>query len=260
LGETRIGGIVTTRTSIYVLRVQDRAVSRLSRGGLDAAPVWSADGRNVLFTRARITRRAPYITVAIWELSTHGGRPRQLTHPSPGTIDAPGALLGDGTLIFTRSIVVMSSLQDTTASVLFARADGSIERSIPEAAVPSPFGSGGRLLITSIRDRNGLITTGEDEQAHAAEIYSIASDGSDARRLTTTSHASETEPSLSPNGDRILYQRNEDVFRTSVWQMNPDGSCQTAILKDTGDTSYFDPAWRPGHSSRSARPLRCARH
>jgi Tol biopolymer transport system component len=257
LGQRTIHGGVATLTSIYLLRVRNGSLKRLTYGALDDQPEWSADGRKVLFGRETIGNSPPYVTSAIWQVNARGGAPRQVTRPSLGTLDRASALLANGSLLMTRTMVLESSLQDFPTSVLFLRRNGSLMRSISNASTPSLADNDGRLLISTIRDRNGLISTGEDEQAHAAEVYSVALDGGDARRLTATRNISETEPSLSPDGDRILYERQQDLYRRSVWQMKPDGSCQTPILKDTGTISYDDPAWRPGRSLRPPRPLRC---
>ncbi len=75
----------------------------------------------------------------------------------------------------------------------------------------SPDGS--RLLFTANRENNLL---GQD-------IWVMSVDGTDARNLTDTSDASETQPYWLPDGEKIVFFRKTEAGG-DIWIMNADGS------------------------------------
>ncbi|HEU4584989.1 MAG TPA: hypothetical protein VFR95_04520 [Gemmatimonadaceae bacterium] len=96
----------------------------------------------------------------------------------------------------------------------------------------SPDGT--HLVFTS--DRNG----NED-------LYSVAIDGTDLRRLTSDPYQ-DLVPRFSPDGQQIVFHRTKNVSglfeRASLHIVNADGTGERLLL----DTLYqdFDPAWARG--------------
>jgi TolB protein len=76
--------------------------------------------------------------------------------------------------------------------------------------------------------RDGSLVYASSCPLASADLYSMASDGSDVRQLTATT-ADETQPAFSPDGSLIAYvqtlteARCDDCPRT-IWVMNADGS------------------------------------
>ena len=90
----------------------------------------------------------------------------------------------------------------------------------PIAAFP---GSNGRIAFVSDRHGND-------------EILTATADGGDVQRLTATTQ-SESGPAVSPDGARIAFARNQDI-----WVMNADGSGQTQLTGSEGSGEQ-SPAW-----------------
>jgi hypothetical protein len=66
------------------------------------------------------------------------------------------------------------------------------------------------------------------------DIYVMNADGSGRTNLTKTSTGFEDDPTWSPDGNKIAYERNG-----AIWTMNADGSNQTLL------TSGYSPDWSP---------------
>jgi Tol biopolymer transport system component len=86
-----------------------------------------------------------------------------------------------------------------------------------------PQSAHGRIVFTSFRDNST-----------SSEIYSANNDGSDIRRLTNNP-ALDFQPSLSPDGTRIVFASLR-TGTSRLWIMGADGSNPTAVA--TGSSQY----------------------
>jgi len=86
-----------------------------------------------------------------------------------------------------------------------------------EAAFAGP---NGRIAFESFRDG-------------PAEVYTMKADDSDERRLT---FGGGTDPAVSPDGEKILFERSGDVF-----VINADGTGQTNLTNSSSGEG--DPSW-----------------
>lgn len=93
-----------------------------------------------------------------------------------------------------------------------------------------PFGTSGDLTPT-------IFFSGATIGYVIPEIYSIKTDGSDFTQLTIRDIYAERQPSLSPDGKKILYRRDFDIHT-----MNIDGSNKKQL---TFDIEARTPTWSP---------------
>jgi TolB protein len=74
------------------------------------------------------------------------------------------------------------------------------------------------------------------------EIYTMAADGSDPRRLTNNP-ANDNSAAWSPNGQKIAFVSDRDGGDAEVYIMNPDGTGQTNLTNRPGPDG--GPSWSP---------------
>jgi TolB protein len=77
------------------------------------------------------------------------------------------------------------------------------------------------------------------------DIYVMPASDGDARALTQTPTVDEEQPSWSPDGTKIVYERSgsDPTDSPDIWVMNSDGSDQRALVA-TADYDHA-PAWSP---------------
>jgi hypothetical protein len=81
------------------------------------------------------------------------------------------------------------------------------------------------------------------------DIVTIRPDGSDFRQITFTPLVGERDPSLSPDGRKIVYVRWDPIdnftnVEQSLWMMDSDGQNQTLLVRESG-MEYERPFWSP---------------
>lgn len=110
-------------------------------------------------------------------------------------------------------------------------ADGSIRRlaELSGAAVEPEWSPAGDA-VTLVSDE-----AGNDE------IYAVAPDGSNLRRLTWNTWEWDRHPTWSPDGQRLLFYSNRGDGRRQLWIMDADGSG----LRNVSQNAFndWDPVW-----------------
>jgi Tol biopolymer transport system component len=118
--------------------------------------------------------------------------------------------------------------------LIIACAFGIVFAQTAQAAWP---GANGRIVFLK-----------EDFLTTAAQIYSMKSDGTDEVNLTAAGGASifDLQPSVSPNGKRIVFTRAEFTAQGptgQLWTMNMDGTHQIDISNNPLLASESGPSW-----------------
>jgi len=254
-------------TDLFIVRADGSGLRRLTRTGSAGEPVWSPDGRTIVFAELTHVGNPNVITSSaapLMRVNRDGTDLRKLTPLVRGQVDIPGSFSPDGTqLLFTRANVnALASVGQVETSIEAMGVDGSgLHQLLAGAGDPAYSPDGRRIAFVTSRDRNGTLATGEDESEYANELYVMNADGTGAERLTNSSNLSELAPTWSPDGTRIAYARQAEGFTKTIAVINADGSCGHEIAGDpTGDVWYSEPSWRPGRPGVPEGAMSCTRH
>ncbi len=272
-GQLRPQGYRYPHEDIFVINADGSGLHQLTHTGDASDPVWSPDGRQIAFSRARpyisVARKREGISAGIWTVRSDGSDARQLTPTVEGQDDQPGSFSPNGRwLAFTRSEATrpVGMIPNTSAVYLRRMSDGALRKLADRASHPAFSPDGGWIALASTRDRDGIHQVGEDQEAYAADLYLVDLAGRRWRRLIHSNGIDEDYPSFSPDGERIAYERIDsfdnarisDNYHT-VWEINANGGCPTALRDDNHTDAfwYSPPAWRPGRSLSGAGRLHC---
>lgn len=238
---------------IVVVNAEGGGTRRLTRTDRAFAPVWSPDGRTIVF--AQYAAGTPYAsTTSLWSMSSDGSNRRQLLEAESGRTDVPSSFSPDGTeLAVTRCESRLPDEQGRLANAcaVYILDVRTLElRKLVERAADAAFSPDGeQIAYVTDSDENGDLSYG-DRTFFANELYVMQIADGNARRITRTHRLNERAPSWSPDGNVIAYQRGEVVENaegTVVLFVRTDGKCHKMIASDPKLAVWYgSPAWRPG--------------
>jgi Tol biopolymer transport system component len=217
-------------------------------------PVLSPDGRTVAFARSKLTDRYDpkqplefglRLSANVWTIPFEGGEARRLTPWRNHLINLPASFSPDGsTLLIERD-------RGQGPEVLARDFGGGPPRLIArEAEDPAFSPDGSRIALISYRD--GLTVRTARGPEPVGDLYVLAADGSQSRRLSRTRTVQESQPSWSPSGARIAFLRVPGPgglgYGSTLMQVNADGSCARRVTGGKGRMApaLYGPVWQPG--------------
>lgn len=202
---------------IHTMDLDGKNRKRLTykKGIQDAAPQWSPDGKQIIFSRRE------NMNYLVMLMNADGSNLRQL--------DFPFALHPNFTPDYK---VVFSTHWESNGEICIADATGKniVQLTYNEAADghPSISPDGKKIAFYSERDGN-------------KEIYTMNIDGTNQKRLTFN-EANEWSPTWSPDGSQIAFISNRKGYY-QIYVINADGSG----LKNISNSEFREssPCWIP---------------
>jgi Tol biopolymer transport system component len=210
----------------------------------DYRPEWSPDGTRILFSRTAITSGGSGAGGNLFVINADGSGLRQVTSDAVGVNYSSWS--PDG-----KRIVLVSS-RDGRTRLWIVDADGSGLRALTEG----PAGTGDFVPSWGPEDR---ISYHSSRDSSFSEIYTIAPDGSDLRRLTSNTFV-DRHAAWSPDGRKIAFSGLRDLPCSAVptslqpcpgqlYTMNSDGSSQMRLLAPPFHDAF--PVYLPRVSDRA---------
>lgn len=207
-----------TQSAIYIQDRQKGSREKvISRVGINGAPAWSPDGKNMAVTLSYEGNPDIYI------LQISNGRLRRLTQSD--AIDTEAIWLDNDTLIFTSDrsggpqIYQVSSRGGRAKRLTFEGGYNASASVSPDGStIAFVHGAGAGFQIAAIDRKSGLFQT-------------------------LTQGTLDEAPSFSPNGQMIIYA-TEKNGRGTLGAVSLDGSVVQSLSLDGGG-SVREPAWSP---------------
>ncbi len=213
-------GDTKLQTEIYSMNADGTEQRRLTRNGYnDFAPVWSPDGRTILFVSDRDGR------FQIYKMNTDGTGQRRLAVSD--YYDAEPAWSPDG------RFVAFSSDRTGSFQIHIMQADGSNVRQLTEGDREHEAGN-----PSWSPDGKFIVFIGGNYHDFFA-IYIMDASGKNQRPLTER-NGEAYHPVWSPDGKWIAFSWQVES-KVVVKLMNPDGLAVRYLVQFFGEY----PAWRP---------------
>lgn len=249
---------------LYVVGANGRDLTPLRGTHGAGAPVFTADGSAVAFSRYRYRpgagrqgkRRSIARGASIWIADLAGGAPRRITPARRGLFLIPSSFSPDGeTLLATRFV---GRHREDAVSIQLRT--GKVSLLLRGAA--DPVFSPDATKVALIRWRSLRLRDGGNTET--SDLFIVKANGKGLRRLTRTRHRDETYQSWDPSGDRLAFVRYPPVIDRvteldeigvggQLVEMNSDGSCSRTVLDRQRSTALYGAAWQPGPGREAGR-------
>lgn len=230
---------------VYAMDADGTNVRALTNDGHSHHPIWSPDGKRLLFvhdssleTQASPREQKQYEShhpVELYLMDRDGGNPRLLCRLEPVIHSA--AWSPDGKTLAISGIRLMSANGSLPAGrraglfLLAAAAQGEPRFLFPDAWTPS-WSPDGRKLAFSVERPRGQWA-----------IHVANADGADDVELTEPPLTAGS-PAWSPDGKLIAFDRSIGGGNRQIFVMDADGSRQRQVTADSS-WSCEHPSWSP---------------
>ncbi|MFO7550643.1 MAG: amidohydrolase family protein [Haliea sp.] len=193
---------------LYVKRGDSgpRRLTSDDSSGFDYAPVWTPDGREILFLRwsdRDLTR--------VHSVSARGGKSRALDHPKGQYTEL--AIAADGDTLALRKLAGSSLLNPEWAVqpglYLLDRKSGDMSF-VSERGRNPHFGPDGRLYAQERADS----ASGRGSSTASTALISMSRSGHDVRELASAELA--TAIRLAPDGRHIVFEDGQQIYLAAV--------------------------------------------
>jgi dipeptidyl aminopeptidase/acylaminoacyl peptidase len=173
----------------------------------DYGPTWSPDGKRIAFRSDRDGN------AEIYSMAADGSDERRLTN-SPSSDNSP-RWGPDGRIVWVSD----GRGTGSKTSLWVMNGDGSNQHRL----TPTSFFWNESRPAWSPDGKHLVFQADRDGPVGNTELYSMAADGSDLRRLTTYP-GKDDWPAWSPDGKTIAFARGPSPYQNEIYEMNADGS------------------------------------
>jgi eukaryotic-like serine/threonine-protein kinase len=208
--------------NLWLARLEGSRPRQLTReNAIDSEPVFTADGRSVVFSSYREG------TQALWRVNVDGGAPERLTVGTGPESQASISLNG--------SRMAYSTYVDNYDIVLLDLSTGASDRvgSVLHESAPTFSPDASRIVFVSSR-RSGLYDLWQQPLVGAKV--------SGAPRLLTDLPGTVSTPAYSPDGKWVAFKR-EFEGRNQIWVIAAAGGMAERF--EGGEGGELNPAWSP---------------
>lgn len=224
-------------SEIYRIAADGSDERRLTNNdAYDGFPSWSPDGSKILFHSDRNGRDAIYV------MNADGSNQRPIADTEAGRY---AKWSPDG------AKVAFFAEHDGVTDIFVVESDGGGLRNLTNSSstdeTPSWTADSRRLAFQS--DRKWRTVQGDDQDGRVFGIYTMSADGGDVVEVTGTDFNDEN-PSISPTGDRIVYQSyvgeglaivvSNVKSKDRVMLTSPDDVNASPAFSSSGDYIVFD--------------------
>jgi Tol biopolymer transport system component len=270
-GKVNLNGESSIKRDIYLVNANGSNLRRLTHVRDASRPVFSSDGQSIYFARLGPAYKGSGLpafksdtsksfallvplTTSIWQVNVDGTGLRNLTPVDERTFDHPDSVsAASGELAFTRSACTATACFDSAMTL--NPQTGVVTTLAADAFNPAFSPDGSQVMLDSDRDLNWPKHAFRKHRiSPAAELYLLDRASGSLRRLTFTRGIDESHISWDPSGQRIAYARL-GYSGEKIFEINPDGSCLTQVLRQRKNLEVFDlaPGWQPGPGREAGR-------
>lgn len=268
----RIAFYSKRRGGIWVVPATGGVAKQLTSFG--ASPAWSPDGQTIAFQSGAVTDIGPFSRVlppsVLWLVASDGGEPRQLTqlgnpaggHNSPAWSPDGKHIAFNVEDVTTNSIYSVGVNGENIKQInpfgfdpVYTPDGKSVyfvsERGLSRIGVQSGADKPVTVISPALAMTRHLSISADGKRIayslikSASNIWSVSLDAKTSEAvkepfpLTENTAFRNSNPSISPDGRRIVYVSWKSGSRGELWLMDADGKNQTQISDRAGFPSWL---------------------
>jgi len=240
------GFVYDRRPHVFVVALDGEAPRQVTDGDfIDADPVWTPDGRSIVFVSARHAERDEDDASDLWRVPAGGGTPEKLT-ATPGPIMLPAFSPDGGTIAFLarpgrnafgRNIRAFTIPANGGDAVCLTSA---LDRSVGAVHVPPVWAPDGRSLIAAAEDHGDV------------GLWRVAARSGETPRRIVGGERVLNSYSVSADGRQLTFAASSVAAPAEVFVCGSDGSEERQL---TG----LNRVWREATSLASPERFRLTR-